>query len=100
MAATSRCLRTKNCHTRDVSNRLLQQLKPLAAEPPITLLTHPLAEGVEKMLVGARRLGAEERDTRLLRPRRERPRSRRAAKQRYELAASHRRMLPCFGPKG
>ena len=38
MAATSRIcpfyprLRTKNCHTRDVWNRLLQQLKPLAAE--------------------------------------------------------------------
>ena len=38
MAATNRVcpfyprLRTKNCHTRDVWNRLLQQLKPLAAE--------------------------------------------------------------------
>ena len=69
MAATSRIcsfyprLRTKNCHTRDVWNRLLQQLKPLAAELVADNHAHAsLAECVEKMLVGGRRLGAEERD--------------------------------------
>src|SRR5215831_19370322 len=61
---------------------------------PITMLTHPLAECVEKMLVGGRRLGAEERDAggcdqtvRLLRLRRKRPR-RRAAKRDYEFSSS------------
>src|SRR5262249_26987968 len=59
----------------------LQQSNVLAID--VTMLTHPLAECVEKMLVGGRRLGAEERDAggcdqtaRLLRLRRKRPRRR------------------------
>jgi len=60
------------------------------------VLAHPLAECIEEMLVGGRRLGAEERDAcvrdqslRLLRLRDQRPRCRRAAEQRDELAPSH-----------
>src|SRR5262249_58437153 len=70
----------------------LQQSNVLAID--VTMLTHPLAECVEKMLVGGRRLGAEERDAsgcdqtvRLLRLRRKRPR-RRAAKRDYEFSSS------------
>jgi hypothetical protein len=53
------------------------------------MLAHPLAECIEEVLVGGRGLSTEERDAwvgdqslGLLRPRRKRPRSCRAAEQR------------------
>src|SRR4051812_10670928 len=55
-----------------------------------------LAERGHKWCTQARRPGAEVSDHRhrlLLRPRRERPRDRRAAQQKYQLAASHARPL-------
>ena len=50
------------------------------------------------MLVGGRRLGAEERDARLLRTRRERSR-RRASEERDEVAAFHVWMAPAWQEK-
>jgi len=63
---------------------------------PITMLTHPLAECVEKMLIGGRRL-VPRNAMRACCARRERPRGgrRSAAEQRDELAAFGSLSLIC-----
>jgi hypothetical protein len=66
--------------------------------------TQPPHECVDPCALARRRAAAEESDGRqfgrLLRARHERPRGRRAAKQRHELAPFHCQCLPRFRPKG
>src|SRR5262249_52323625 len=83
---------------REFGGAVAASLRPAIVDRKVATLdpaefAQPLHKSGDPMAVGRRRAGAQETDSRqlsrLLRPRRERPRRRRAAEQRDELATFH-----------